>query len=73
MSYWALDFVNETECELVYRDQVYETEEEAEKAREATGRPELFDITFYNMLDLMEVYDTNNLTVDDELRVHATY
>ena len=70
MKYWALDYVNGElgECELVYNDQLYATEEEAEAAREATGRPDLFDITWYTPLDLDEVYG-RTVTILDNLIV----
>lgn len=60
MKYWALDYVNGElgECELVYNDQLYATEEEAEAARENTGHSDLFDITWYSELDLAEIYPT---------------
>ena len=70
MNYWALDYVNGElgECELVYNDQLYATEKEAEAAREATGRPDLFDITWYTPLDLDEVYG-RTVTILDNLIV----
>lgn len=70
MKYWALDYVNGElgECELVYNDQLYATEEEAEAAREAIGRPDLFDITWYTPLDLDEVYG-RTVTILDNLIV----
>lgn len=70
MKYWALDYVNgaDGECELVYCNQLYATREEAEVAREATGRPDLFDITWYTPLDLDEVY-THRVTISDNLMV----
>ena len=71
MKYYALDYVNgqDGECELVYNDQLYMTEEEAEAAREATGRPDLFDITWYSELDLEEAYGAK-VSIDEKLRVH---
>ena len=70
MKYWALDYVNgqDNECELVYNDQLYLTEEAAVAAREATGRPDLFDITWYTPLDLDEVY-SRHVTILDNLMV----
>ncbi len=69
MEYWALDFVNEEECEPVYSDQLYATREEAEAAAQATGRPELFDITMYRYIDLLGLYNTDAVSVDGELKV----
>jgi hypothetical protein len=70
MKYWALDYVNgqDNECELVYNDQLYPTEEAAEAAREATGRPDLFDITWYTPLDLDDIY-SHHVTILDNLMV----
>lgn len=73
MKYWALDYVNgqDGECELVYNDQLYMTEEEAEAAREATGRPDLFDITWYGMKDLEEIYSAN-IHISQNLAIHIS-
>ena len=70
MKYWALDYVNgqDGECELVYNDQLYATEEEANAAREATGRPDLFDVTWYTPLDLDDIY-LHRVTILDNLIV----
>ena len=38
--YWALDYVDEHECELVVDGQLYETEEEAYQARSQKPHPE---------------------------------
>ena len=74
MKYYALDYVNGElgECELVYNDQLYLTEEAADAAREATGRPELFDITWYSRMDLEETYNTE-ISIDEHLKVHGTW
>lgn len=70
MKYYALDYVNgqDGECELVYNDQLYMTKEEAEAAREATGRPDLFDVTWYGEKDLEDVYMTK-VKIDEDLIV----
>jgi hypothetical protein len=69
--YWALDYVNGelSECELVYEDQLYLTEEEAEAAARATARPELFEVTWYSIADLREVYETDPIVINDKLQV----
>lgn len=74
MKYWALDYVNgqDNECELVYDDQLYATEEEAETARDATGRPDLFDVMWYTLADLDEIYHGNkvgHVIITDDLKV----
>lgn len=70
--YWALDYINaqDSECELVYNDQLYATEEEAEAAREATGRPDLFDINWYTINDLEDDIYTCAFEIQDDLKVH---
>lgn len=70
MKYWALDYVNEldNECELVYRDQLYRSEEGAMYAATATRRPDLFDITWYTELDLEEIYN-GPIFIDENLKV----
>ena len=70
MKYWALDYVNgaDNECELVYNDQLYRTEEAAEAARASTQRPDLFDITWYTIKDLEEVF-AHPVEINDDLKV----
>ena len=55
--YWALDYVGDDECELVFRDQLYQTEEDAERARQQLNRPDDYEVHWYGLLDLMEIYD----------------
>ena len=61
MIYWALDYVDDASCELVYRDKLYPNKLEAEAARAAMPRPELFEVNWYTELDLRDIYE------DDEL------
>ena len=67
MKYWAIDYINGElgECEVVYNDQVYKSEEEAAAARIATGRPDLFDVSWYTMPDLEEIYDYHKVNIDE--------
>ena len=69
--YWALDYVNDKlgECELIYEDQLYLTEEEAEAAARAMAHPELFEVTWYSMADLYEVYETDLIVINDKFQV----
>ena len=69
--YWALDYVNEldNECELVYNDQLYYSEEGATYAATATRRPDLFDINWYGIKDLEEIYN-GPVIIDENLKVH---
>lgn len=68
MIYYALDFVNSEECDLVFEDQLYATEEEAAAARATMSCPECFDITPYRIIDLQDVY-CGPVYVDENLRV----
>jgi hypothetical protein len=74
MEYYALDYVNPVydECELVYDDQLYASWQEAYDAAQATGRPDLFDITMYRYIDLVDTYNTDKLEIVN-MRVVATY
>lgn len=74
MEYYALDYVNPVwdECELVCDDQLYASWEEAYAAAQATGRPDLYDITMYRYIDLLEIYNASKLEIVD-MRVVATY
>lgn len=67
--YYALDYINEHECELVYDGQLYLTEEEAEAARQRMPRPELFDVTWYLIKDLEDDVFGYPITIDENLRV----
>lgn len=68
--YYALDYVNKLECELVYNGQLYLTEEEAEAARSKMRRPDLFDVTWYTFQDLQDdVFDGAQIMITDDLKV----
>lgn len=66
--YYALDFVNSEECELVYDEQLYMSEEAAASARAGMRRPECFDITPYRLIDLEDVFG-GPVTITDDLKV----
>ena len=69
--YWALDYVNDKldECELVYNGQLYESEEKAELARQSMKDPNLFEVNWYQIGDLYELYDNNNIEIDSLLKI----
>jgi len=72
--YWALDYTDDRECELVYDDQLYLTKTAARAAAKATGHPEHFDVTPYRLIDLKAVYQDDSLEIDkDTLRVKCKY
>ena len=68
--YWALDYINslDGECEPVYNDQLYYSEEGATYAATATRRPDLFDVTWYGIKDLEEIYD-GPVIIDENMKV----
>lgn len=66
--WYALDFVSDEECELVYDGQLYDTEGAAEAARDAMHRPELFEVNWYGIKDLEEVFG-DRFEIDEHLRV----
>lgn len=72
--YWALDYVNskDNECELIYNDQLYLTETAAKQARRQTGREDLFDVSWYGIKDLEDIYN-GPVVIDEALKVHCTY
>jgi len=68
--YYALDYVDKLECELVYNGQLYLTEEEAEAAKSKMRRPELFDVTWYTLQDLQDdVFDGESIVITPSLKV----
>lgn len=69
MKYWALDYVDDSECELVVNDQLYLTEESALYAATATRRPDLYEVTWYTIPDLKEIYD-GDIYIDSHLKIH---
>ncbi len=68
--FWALDYVDEYECELVVDGQLYATEEEAAAARELKRYPERYDISWYTKADLEDdVFDGSEIIITPELKV----
>ena len=66
--YWALDYVWGDECELVFRDQLYRTEEDAERARQQLDRPDDYEVNWYGLLDLKEIY-VGSVSISPDLSV----
>lgn len=69
--FWALDYVDEYECELVVDGQLYATEEEAYAAREAMSHPERYDITWYTKADLEDDVFGCEIVITPELKIEA--
>ena len=72
--YYALDYVDERECELIYDAQLYRTREEAAAARAQMSNPERFDISWYTYDEIqndlfcgMPIVITDKLTIAWEL------
>jgi hypothetical protein len=65
---WALDYVDEYECELVVDAQLYATEE----ARAHMDHPERYDITWYTKLDLEKDVFCCSVEITPELKVEVT-
>ena len=70
--FWALDYVDEHECELVVDGQLYATEEEAYAAREALPHPERYDVTWYTKADLERDVFMCDVEITPELKVEVT-
>ena len=69
--FWALDYVDEYECELVVDGQLYATEEEAYAAREAMPHPERYDITWSTKADLEDDVFGCEIIITPELKIEA--
>ena len=71
MKYWAVDYVGSTDCELIVNDQLYASEEDAERACAAmAGEDEGdYEVNWYTDLDLYADYD-GNYTIDKNLVIH---
>lgn len=67
MKYWALDYIHDR-VRLVYNDQLYATQEEAEAARAAMEHPEWFSISTYTP-DQLDNYYLHRVTILDNLIV----
>lgn len=70
--FWALDYVDEYECELVVDAQLYRTEEEAREARAHLDHPERYEITWYTKSDLEKDVFCCDVTITPELKVEVT-
>ena len=69
MKYWAIDYVDDTWCELVCDDQLYATEDEARAVIPQLPRPDCHEVNWYSLADLSEVYG-GEVSVDTDLKVH---
>lgn len=68
--YWALDYVDETSCELVVGDKLYATEEEAYAARARHSHPECYEVNWYSRKDLEDNVYGVEVHIDKNLKVH---
>lgn len=70
MRYWAVDYIGDTDCEIIVNDQLYASEEDAERARAAMAAEDGdFEVNWYTDPDLREICD-GNYTIDDNLVLH---
>ena len=67
--YWALDYVDEHDCELVVDGRLYETEEEAYQAQSQKLHPARYDVILYLTGDLEN--DGSEILIALELKVEA--
>lgn len=74
MSTWyAVDYVGSQECELVVDDQLYTDEVSAEAAADAFDGPGYYEVNWYTLEDLRDVYNTHEIEISPELKVIARY
>lgn len=67
--YWAIDYVDELECELVCNDQLYTSWNDANAAlQELYGDSENYEINSYGLGDLEDVYN-QGFTINNKLQV----
>lgn len=55
--FWAIDYVDENECELVIDDQLYASKEDAIEALMDREDRDLCEVEKYGLVDLEDVYD----------------
>jgi len=69
--FWALDYVNDetNECELVYGDQLYATEADAQLARLRADCTNQLEVNWYTILDLEDDVFDCPFTIDDHLHI----
>lgn len=73
--FWAIDYVDENECELVLDDQLYASKQDAIEALMDREDRDVCEIGKYSLVDLEDVYD-GTLTqwgIDTDLRVQMWY
>lgn len=68
--YWALDYVDDTWCELVVDNTLYATEELAWAARAQKDNPEHYEVTWYSLADLKDDVFGVDVHIDENLIVH---
>jgi hypothetical protein len=72
--FWAIDYVDENECELVIDDQLYASKEDAIEALVDREDRDLCEINQYSMADLEDdIYGGTLMQfgIDTNLRVHT--
>ena len=69
MKYWALDYIDDCSCELVYGNQLYSTKEEAEAARETSPDCIYLEVNWYTLTDLEEDVFMCPIEITPDLRI----
>lgn len=71
MKYYALDYVNpiDNTCELVYRNKLYHSKEEAEAARKLLPDAEFLEVNWYTLADLEDDVYTVPITITEDYTV----
>ena len=70
--FWAIDYVDENECELVIDDQLYASKQDAIEALMDREDRDFCEIEKYSLVDLEDIYDgtLSQWGIDTDLRVH---
>ena len=73
--FWAIDYVDENECELVLDDQLYASKQDAIEALMDRKDRDFCEVEKYNLVDLGDVFDSTlcQWNIDTDLRVHMWY
>ena len=68
--YYALDYVDSWECELIYDAQLYRTKEEAAATRAQMPNPECFDISWYTFDEIQnDLFSGIPIVITDKLTI----
>lgn len=60
MKFYAIDYVGESDCELVINGELYTTEEAATAAKIQKYNTPEYEVNWYTWPDLEEIFDDTN-------------